>query len=270
MGYGSTSIALPSESRDMRTEPTRVRGRRNVVGVMIDAISYEEAVATIRRWAAGAESRYVCASNVHSVVAAKRDPQLAASLQNADLILPDGAPIAWLMRRSGQYDQRRVCGPDLMWRYFEVAAHHGESVYLYGSTPETLELLERRVARCFPGLKVVGSYAPPFRPLSADEIREVAEKINSSGAGTVWVSLGCPKQEVWMAELRSSVRAVQIGVGAAFGFHAGTIRRAPKWMQRMALEWLHRLMSEPRRLWRRYLHTNTVFMAAAVRQLLLG
>lgn len=273
MSNCAPSTARPSMTPERGSEARQAhhdRQRRNVAGVLIDVVTYDDAVATIRRWAAGFEHRYVCASNVHSVVTAGHDARLAASLLHADMVLPDGAPVAWLMRRLGQAGQRRVCGPDLMWRYFEVASHHRESVYLYGGTPETLERLERRVARCFPGLRVAGSHAPPFRPLTDDERREVAERINASGAGTVWVSLGCPKQEVWMAELRDQVRAVQIGVGAAFGFHAGTIRRAPKWMQRMALEWLHRLASEPQRLWHRYLTTNTRFMAAAVRQLLLG
>jgi N-acetylglucosaminyldiphosphoundecaprenol N-acetyl-beta-D-mannosaminyltransferase len=155
-----------------------------------------------------------------------------------------------------------------MWHYFAAAAVYGESVFLLGGTEDTLERLKARIEASFPGLRVVGSHSPPFRTLSAEEDAALMRLLNDSGASTVWVSLGCPKQEIWMAEHRDRVRSVMIGVGAAFGFHAGTVRRAPEWMQRLALEWLYRLLSEPGRLWRRYLTTNTLFLVAAARQLL--
>jgi N-acetylglucosaminyldiphosphoundecaprenol N-acetyl-beta-D-mannosaminyltransferase len=244
------------------------RERQDVIGAPIDVVHWGGAVATILRWAAAGESRYVCACNVHSVVTAQRDPALAASVRGADMVLPDGAPVAWLMRKCGYPAQRRVTGPDLMWRYFAAAAVYGESIFLYGSAPETLQRLQQRIGQSFPGLRIAGAHSPPFRELSADEEREVVELINASGATTVWVSLGCPKQELWMAQHRDRLRAVTVGVGAAFAFHAGTARRAPRWMQRLSLEWLHRLLSEPRRLWRRYLSTNGVFVVAALRQVL--
>jgi N-acetylglucosaminyldiphosphoundecaprenol N-acetyl-beta-D-mannosaminyltransferase len=168
----------------------------------------------------------------------------------------------------GVEEQERINGPDLMWRYCAEAAQRNESIYLYGGQQETLDILQRKLLVQFPGLKIAGAYSPPFRALSVDEDSAVVDAINASGAGTVWVSLGCPKQEKWMAEHRGRINAVMIGVGAAFDYHAGTIQRAPLWMQRNGLEWLHRLCSEPRRLWKRYLVTNSLFVIHACRQLL--
>jgi N-acetylglucosaminyldiphosphoundecaprenol N-acetyl-beta-D-mannosaminyltransferase len=143
----------------------------------------------------------------------------------------------------------------------------GGPIFLYGSAPDTLSKLEEKLRVTFPQLRIAGSYSPPFRPLDVAEEAEVVARINSSGATTVWVSLGCPKQEKWMAKHRGHINAVMVGVGAAFDYHAETIKRAPKWMQDCGLEWLHRLASEPRRLWRRYLVTNTLFVLGAIRQL---
>ena len=244
------------------------RERQDVIGAPIDVVYWGGAVATLLGWAAAGESRYVCACNVHSVVTAQRDAALAASVRGADMVLPDGSPVAWLMRQSGHAAQQRVSGPDLMWRYFAAAAVYGEAIFLYGGSRDTLERLSLRICAKFPGLRIVGTHSPPFRPLTAEEDQAVVDMINASGATTVWVSLGCPKQELWMAEHRGRINSVLVGVGAAFGFHAGTTRRAPSWMRRLSLEWLHRLLSEPRRLWRRYLTTNTLFLLAAARQLM--
>ena len=187
-------------------------------------------------------------------------------LTQADMATPDGAPVAWLLRHQGAAGQQRVSGPDLMHAYCAHAAASGEAVFLLGSTPATLQRLQARLRDHWPALRIAGALSPPFRPLSDDEDRAIVQAIQASGAGTVWVSLGCPKQEQWMAAHRSSIGAVQIGVGAAFDFHAGTLRRAPVWMQLSGLEWLHRLASEPGRLWKRYLWTNTAFIWGAVRQ----
>ncbi len=244
------------------------RQRHDVIGAKIDVVYWGGAVATLLRWASARESRYVCACNVHSVVTAQSDERLAASVRGADMVVPDGAPVAWLMRKSGVDSQQRVSGPDLMWRYFAAAAAYGESIFLLGGTADTLARLQARIEATFPGLRVIGTHSPPYRALSAEEDTALVQMLNDSGATTIWVALGCPKQEIWMAEHRDRVRSVLIGVGAAFGFHAGTVRRAPAWMQRLSLEWLHRLLSEPGRLWRRYLTTNTLFILAAARQLL--
>jgi N-acetylglucosaminyldiphosphoundecaprenol N-acetyl-beta-D-mannosaminyltransferase len=239
-----------------------------VIGTPIEVVTWENALARLHQWAKGLESRYVCICNVHSVVTARQDTEFARVVREADMATPDGAPVAWLMRKLGAPGQQRINGPDLMWRYCAQAAKREESIYLYGGQQHTLDVLLRRLLHEFPGLKIAGAYSPPFRPLSVEEDRQVVDTINASGAGTVWVSLGCPKQEQWMAAHRGRINAVMIGVGAAFDYHAGTIKRAPPWMQKNGLEWLHRLASEPQRLWRRYLVTNSLFIWFAVRQLL--
>ncbi len=240
-----------------------------VIGLPITAVDWDAAIARISQWAQRHESRYVCICNVHSCVTASSDPQFSEVVEAADMATPDGAPVAWMLRRLGAVGQQRISGPDLMLRYCEHAQGTGESIYLFGSTDETLTLLQARLVERFPGLRIAGVFSPPFRPLTAVEDHDIVERINASGAGTVWVSLGCPKQERWMAEHRDRVRAVMLGVGAAFDYHAGVLSRAPTWMQRAGLEWLYRLMMEPRRLWRRYLVTNSIFIVSAFRQLWL-
>lgn len=242
----------------------------SVFGSPIDVIDWQGAVSRISAWAAARESRYVCICNAHSVVTATSDKTFADAVQQADMATPDGTPVAWLIGKQTKRVQNRINGPDLMWRYLAEGAGSGGAVFLYGATEETLQILRARLTTAFPGLQIAGTYSPPFRPLTAEEDAEVVEMINSSGATTVWVSLGCPKQEKWMAEHRGHIRAVMIGVGAAFDYHAGTLKRAPLWMQRNGLEWLHRLASEPGRLWKRYLVTNSLFLVFAARQLLAG
>lgn len=241
-----------------------------VLGAPIDAITWEDALTRINTWAAKGESRYVCICNAHSIVTAAQDARFGRVVNEADMATPDGAPVAWMIRKLGIPGQQRINGPDLMWRYCEQAAQRKESIYLYGGSNTTLAILKTRLNEVFPGLKVAGTYSPPFRALTEAEDAAAVDAINASGAGTVWVSLGCPKQELWMAEHRGRVQAVMIGVGAAFDYHAGTLRRAPHWMRRAGLEWLHRLASEPRRLWRRYLVTNTLFVWGSIRQLVTG
>ncbi|MBQ0921628.1 WecB/TagA/CpsF family glycosyltransferase [Hydrogenophaga aromaticivorans] len=244
------------------------RALSSVIGTPIDSLSWQQALARLYCWAAERQSRYVCICNVHSVVTARQDQIFSKVIREADMATPDGAPVAWLMRRLGVTSQERINGPDLMWHYCAEAAMRNESIYLYGGQQSTLDILQKKLLGHFPGLKIAGSYSPPYRPLNAEEDAAVVEAINASGAGTVWVSLGCPKQEKWMAEHRGSIQAVMVGVGAAFDYHAGTIQRAPQWMQRNGLEWLHRLASEPQRLWKRYLVTNSLFIYFATIQLI--
>ena len=240
-----------------------------VLGGPIDAMSFANAKDRVLAWGNAHESRYVVLANVHVVVTASREPTFGAVLADADLVTPDGAPVAWLMRKLGSPLQERVSGPDLTWALLERCAADGLPVYFFGSAPETLKLLGERVHAAFPNLVVAGFEAPPFRPMTLEEDVEAVERINASGAGLVFVGLGCPKQEFWMQAHRGRINAVMLGVGAAFDFHAGTIQRAPLWMRENGLEWLHRLVSEPRRLWRRYLVTNTLFVWGAVWQLAL-
>jgi len=238
-----------------------------VLGSFINACSWRSAINTIHRWGAARESRYVCICNVHSLITARKDEKFRKILDEADMATPDGMPVAWMMRKLGFPLQERINGPDLMWKYCAQAAQRNEPVYLYGNTPKTLASLTARLHMAFPNLQIAGTFSPPFRALTEREDANIVSEINASGARVVFVSLGCPKQEMWMAEHRGRIKAVMIGVGAAFDYHAGTIQRAPLWMQQRGLEWLYRLCSEPRRLWKRYLVTNTQFVFGAIGQL---
>ena len=247
-----------------------VRRGAHVLGAFVDALTWDEALERISAWAAARESRYVCLCNAHMVVTTMQDQYFLRVVNEADMATPDGIPVAWMLRRLGFREQQRMSGANLMWRYLALAEARGDAAYFYGGTDATLTLLSARLRAAFPGLRIAGTYSPPFRPLTLEEDAEDVARINDSGAGAVFVGLGCPKQETWMAAHRGRIRAVMFGVGAAFEFHAGVINRAPLWMQRWGLEWLHRLCSEPRRLWKRYLVTNTLFILGAFRQLLFG
>lgn len=239
-----------------------------VLGARIDALPWNTTLDRLLEWAKNRESRYVAICNAHVVVSATYDEDYGAIINGADMATPDGAPVAWMLRRQGFTDQPRINGPDLMWALCERCALEGVPIYCYGTKPETLELLEQRLLAAFPAL-VVKVESPPFRAMTPEEDEAAVQRINASGAGVVFVALGCPKQELWMAEHRGRVKGVMVGVGAAFAFHAGTVSRAPLWMQRNGLEWLHRLLCEPRRLWKRYLVTNTLFIVGAAWQLLV-
>lgn len=206
--------------------------------------------------------------NVHSVITGRQDDAFHSVIAKADLVAPDGAPIAWAMRRFGAKGQQRISGPDFMWRYMAQAELLGQSIFLFGGTENTLLQLKQKLRANFPALQIAGILSPPFRPLASEEDRDIIQTINDSGSHTVWVSLGCPKQERWMEEHRHEINSVMLGVGAAFEYHAGTLRRAPLWMQRSGLEWAYRLYRQPRALWRRYLVTNTLFIFGLAKGLL--
>lgn len=261
---------MPDQTAPARATPPVQRQLTPVLGAPIDIGSPAQAVARISSWALRHESRVVCICNVHSVVTAAQQPGHMGVLQRADMATPDGAPVAWMQRRQGAQGQQRVSGPDLMLDYCAHAQATGESIFLFGSTPDTLARLQTALLRRWPALHIAGALSPPFRPISAEEDAAMVQTINQSGAGTVWVSLGCPKQEQWMDAHKGRVHAVMVGVGAAFDFHAGTITRAPRWMRDNGLEWLHRLASEPGRLWKRYAVTNSTFIVLALRQLVRG
>lgn len=256
-----------TENSSIKTQQNRGRTTGKVLNAQIDALSWEAATARVLGWAHARESRYVTICNVHVVVSAWRDEGYRDIINDSDMVTPDGAPVAWMLRRQGFGGQPRINGPDLMWALCERAASEYLPVYFYGSSEATLALLEQRLREAFPALRIMME-SPPFRMLTAEEDAAAVDRINTSGAGIVFVGLGCPKQEYWMAAHRSKINAVMIGVGAAFDFHAGTVRRAPAWMRDNGLEWLHRLASEPGRLWKRYLVTNTLFILGAARQLL--
>jgi len=243
------------------------RGGR-VLGSFVDAVSWDEAIERIASWADERLSRVVTICNVHVVVTASSTPLLQTAINDADMATPDGKPVALTLRFNGFPTQERIAGPDLMWRYCSRAAQSGQRIFLYGSTEATLRRLQDRLRSAYPELQIVGILSPPFRELSPEEDARFVAEIAKSGAQVVFVGLGCPKQELWMSAHRGRIQAVMIGVGAAFDFHAGIVGRAPIWMQDWGLEWLHRLLSEPRRLWRRYLVTNSLFVLKVMSELL--
>lgn len=238
-----------------------------LLATRIDALSWEQAVGRIVRWAQAGASRMVCLCNVHSLVTARRDAELGRALADADLNSPDGAPLAWLMRRRGWPEQQRMSGPDMMWKVLEQAQRLQLPVFLLGGSPQTLDKLVDTLQASFPALPLAGHLSPPFRALSDEENAAIAERVNASGARILLVGLGCPKQEKWMASQRGRVQAVMLGVGAAFDYHAGVIARAPVAWQRAGFEWLYRLLQEPTRLASRYLLTNALFLLSLPREL---
>ncbi len=232
----------------------------SLLGTRIDAVSWEQAVARIVRWALAREARIVCLCNVHSVISAQRNPALRAAIDSADLATPDGAPLAWLMRKRGYAEQQRISGPDMMWRVLEEAERLQLPVFMLGSTTATLAQLQTAVQNAYPQLPLAGLLAPPFHALTTADNDSIINTINDSGAQLLMVGLGCPKQEIWMASHRGRLHAVMLGVGAAFDYHAGTLKRAPPFWQQHGLEWLYRLAMEPSRLLKRYLVSNTLFL----------
>lgn len=241
-------------------EKRMVRIQAYVLAAPIDVICWEDAIGRLVAWGGERRSAVVCICNVHMAVTTRSDPVLAGVLAEAEMVTPDGAPIAWSMRRAGFDFQERINGPDLMWRYLAEAERLGQVVFFYGGQEETLELLSKAILFAYPNLQIGGMVSPPFRTLTAEEDQAYVDQINAANTAVLFVGLGCPKQEKWMADHKGRVNAVMVGVGAAFDYHAGTIKRAPLWMQRYGLEWFHRLCSEPRRLWKRYLVTNTLFV----------
>jgi N-acetylglucosaminyldiphosphoundecaprenol N-acetyl-beta-D-mannosaminyltransferase len=229
----------------------------------------EMALRTIEAWILRRESHYVCVTGVHGVMESQRDEVLRRIHNAAGLVTPDGMPLVWLSRLMGFRPVERVYGPDLMLELCERSAKHGYRQFFYGGAPGIAEKLALRLQSRFPSLKVSGFYSPPFRPLTPEEDKAEVELINATKPHILWVGLSTPKQERWMAEHMAWLHTpVLIGVGAAFDFHAGIKRQAPRWMQRTGLEWLFRLLMEPRRLWRRYLINNPLFLWLVLLQLL--
>ena len=246
---------------------TRVEARR-ILGVRVDATSYVHAAQEILSWARQGQSRYVCVATVNNLIEAQDDPAYGAVMEAADLVTPDGMPLVWGLRLLGVAAATRVYGPDLTPVVCQLAAEHGVPVGFYGGAHDVLEELTARLRQRFPGLKVAYRASPPFRPLTPEEERRTIEDLDRSGARILFVGLGTPKQERWMAAHKNEVGAVMLGVGAAFDFLAGRKRQAPRLVQRLGLEWLHRLVHEPRRLWRRYLYRNPRFVILFAAQLL--
>jgi N-acetylglucosaminyldiphosphoundecaprenol N-acetyl-beta-D-mannosaminyltransferase len=255
---------VQSPSTPIATPPTV-----DIVGVPLAVSDYERTLRWIDSMVAERAHGYVCVCNVHTVMASQEDLELRAALMHSSLNVPDGQPLVWAMNALGQSLRDRVYGPELMGRACARAAATGQRFYLYGGRDQdALMQLTTTLRRRFPGINIVGGYAPPFRRPTDEERAAVIEDINDAEADVVWVGIGVPKQEKWMADMRPDLEApVLVGVGAAFDFLAGLVPQAPPMLQKAGLEWAYRLAQEPRRLWRRYLRYNPRFVAAFARQL---
>ena len=241
----------------------------NILGVHLSAVNLAEAANEIERWLGNDRRTYVTVANVHTVMEAQFDKGLRRINNLAGMCVPDGMPTVWLGRVHGHKNMGRVYGPDLMLELLARSPERGTTHFFYGGKEGVAEELRDRMVARFPGLKVVGTYSPPFRRMTGEEETAFQEMIEPAAPDILWVGLGAPKQERWMAEHVGKLNAkVMIGVGAAFDFHTGRLRQAPHWMQRMGLEWFFRLCVEPQRLWRRYLLLNPLFIWLAAGQLL--
>jgi N-acetylglucosaminyldiphosphoundecaprenol N-acetyl-beta-D-mannosaminyltransferase len=241
---------------------------RLVLGMRVDATSYEDASRRVVHWAHEERSAYVCVATVHMIMEAFDSVAFRQTMNGADLVTPDGRPLVWVLKGLGVKGAEQVRGTDLTMHVVHRAACESLPIGLYGGTPELLETLVQALKARFPNLQVACQIAPPFRPLTAEEDQAVTQEIVASGARILFVGIGCPKQERWMAAHKDRIPAVMLGVGAAFDFHVGRVRQAPRWMQVAGLEWLFRLLMEPRRLWKRYAKHNPRFAALFFLQLL--
>jgi len=242
--------------------------RVNILGVGVMPLNLDQAIATLLKWREDGRREYVCCTSVHGIVEAQRDPEVRNALNRAGLTTEDGMPLVWWCRAAGYKSARRVCGPDLFPAMCAIGARQGHRHYFYGGSPEVVEKLVAELSTRYPGLVVAGYKSPPFRALSPEETDADIKAINETRPDYVWIGLGMPKQEKWMAEHVGKVEAAALlGVGAAFDFLAGVKPRAPVWMQRSGVEWIFRLMSEPRRLAHRYLVFNSIFVMRALQQI---
>jgi exopolysaccharide biosynthesis WecB/TagA/CpsF family protein len=258
-GYEVRS-GIVTDIEDYATIPAYVRSQRfDVFGIHYCIARIEEAVQHVINHIEELKGEYICFSNVHTSVMGKESSEYRDVLNSAAMVFPDGAPIARLGKRRGYHGLERVAGPDFMQKMFRDTMDGKVSHYFYGSTEETLTALKENLEKQYPGIDIRGMYSPPFRPLSPEEDEEDTRRINESGADILWVGLGAPKQEKWMNAHKGRINAVMMGVGAGFDFHAGTIDRAPVWIQKIGFEWLYRLFQDPGRLFKRYFVTNIKF-----------
>jgi N-acetylglucosaminyldiphosphoundecaprenol N-acetyl-beta-D-mannosaminyltransferase len=241
---------------------------QRVLDFPITALKFDDQIQTILRWAIARESKTVCVANVHMLMEAHWNPEFASVLKNADIVTPDGMPLVWMMKLLGARYQDRVAGMDLFLALCKLAQARNVSVFFAGSQPDILTRMQKRLEQEFPKLKIAGMEPLPFRPLTETEDKALIKMINNSGAGLVLVSLGCPKQENWIAERKDKIQSVMIGLGGVFPVYAGIKKWAPRIVRDFGLEWLYRWLQEPRRLWRRYATTIPPFVLLASKQLL--
>ncbi len=257
----------PPESETL-AEPAAGIDTRSILGVPIAVTDYAGALDVMDRLVETRRRGYVCAAPVHALMVAQDDEEMLAALRESTLVVPDGMPLVWAANLLGERLENRVYGPELMLRYSDRCAERGHRVWLYGGRDQgSLVQLALSMRRRHPGIKIVGGYSPPFRALTGDEEDALVDQINEAKPDVLWVGIGVPKQEKWMAHMRERLDVpVMCGVGAAFDFHAGRVPQAPHWMQERGLEWIYRIAQEPRRLLPRYLYFNPRFVVAFTRQ----
>lgn len=260
----ATTLPLPTASARTDVPPPQV----DVLGVPLALTDYRRTIDWMDATVDAGGRGYVCVAATHTVMACQEDPELREAVLRSSLTVPDGQPLVWAMSALGHGLPSRVYGPELMDRHCARAAQNGTRIYLYGGRDRrALKALAGTLRERHPGLRIVGGWSPPFRRLTAEEDARVVADINDSGADVVWVGIGVPKQEKWMANHRDVLHApVLVGVGAAFDFHAGLIPQAPRWMQSSGLEWAYRLAQEPTRLWKRYARYNPRFVGGFAAQ----
>ena len=234
--------------------------KENFFTFPISVGSYKRFVDEVFDLAENKPSSYACFANVHMTIEAYQDAAFNTVVKDADLVAPDGQPLSWFFKYLKKIDQERVCGMDVFPDLLSEAEKRGKAIYLYGTTDDVLEKIMERAKAEYPNLNICGSYSPPFRTLTSTEKSDIVDRINNAKPDLVFVSLGCPKQEKWMAEHKNKVRGCMLGLGQAFHIYARTAKRSPGWMRRFSLEWAYRLYLEPRRLWKRYLFTNSYFV----------
>ena len=235
--------------------------RIDICGVRVSSVNLTTACELIDEWIKNQKKTYICVAPVSTIVDCQKDEEYRKIVNNADMVTADGMPLVWLGRWRGHQRIERTYGPDLMLALCEYGREKGYRHYLYGGTVDTCRLLEERLKRNFPGLKIVGKHSPPFRPGFIMEKNEILNEINKANPDILWIGLGSPKQDYWMYHIRPHLDCpVMIGVGAAFDFLSGVKKQAPKWLQESGLEWFYRLCCEPRRLWKRYLIGNSQFI----------
>lgn len=261
MSFSTVREAMTAPASADASEAKIETLRCNVLGVGISPINIPLAVECIDGWISRRAHHYVCVTGVHGVMESQQDPELKTIHNNAGMVTPDGMPMVWLSKWAGFKNVTRVYGPDLMAAVCEQSVAKGHRHFLYGGAEGVADLLKQKLEERFPGIQVVGTYCPPFRQMSGEEDAQLIRLIDATRADIVWVGLSTPKQERWMAAHTNTLEApVLVGVGAAFDFHAGLKKQAPRWIQKCGMEWFFRLVTEPKRLWKRYLRNNPLFV----------
>jgi N-acetylglucosaminyldiphosphoundecaprenol N-acetyl-beta-D-mannosaminyltransferase len=244
--------------------------KQDLIVTPVSTLVFDEQINLMVSWAKQKQSKMVCVANVHMLVEAWQNNQFASVLKQADLVTPDGMPLVWMLKLLGHKQAQRVAGMDIFQAVCQQTAIAQTSIFLLGSSPEVLDKISQRLKSQFPDIKIAGTESPPFRPLAPTVDMNMVHTINESGAGVLFVALGCPKQELWMSQHKDKIQAVMIGVGGVFPVYAGILKETPKLMQNLGLEWLFRLCQEPKRLWKRYATTIPIFIWLMLKQIVFS